>query len=108
MKKDRTGERKLMNNGQWAEIIEYNDYHNIVIQFEDGTIVNKSSYLRFTEGKIENPNDMVYGKIGEERIMNNGLKAKIIEMLIELAQEMSVDEFSKLCESIKKIAHENE
>lgn len=36
------------------------------------------------------------------------LKAKIIEMLIELAQEMSVDEFSKLCESIKKIAHENE
>lgn len=80
MKKDRTGERKLMNNGQWAEIIEYNDYHNIVIQFEDGTIVNKSSYLRFTEGKIENPNDMVYGKIGEERIMNNGLKAKIIEV----------------------------
>ena len=36
------------------------------------------------------------------------MKAKIIEMLTELSEEMSVEDFEKLCKQIEQLAHETE
>lgn len=66
----------IMNNGQKAKIIKYNDSLNIVIQFEDGTTVN-TKYDHFKSGGVSNPS-FKKNRLGEINKMNNGLKAKII------------------------------
>ena len=36
------------------------------------------------------------------------MKAKIIEMLTELSEEMLTEDFEKLCKQIEQLAHETE
>ena len=36
------------------------------------------------------------------------MKVKIIEMLTELSEEMSTEDFEKLCKQIEQLAHETE
>lgn len=72
----RLGEINIMNNGQKAKIIKYNDSLNIVIQFEDGTIV-KTRYDHFKCGGVSNPSSRKV-RVGEINKMNNGLNATII------------------------------
>ena len=87
---NRTGERQMMNCGLWAEIIKYNNSHDITVQFDDGTIVEHKLYRSFQYGAIGHPNILhqSYAKrkapdktkhIGERRIMNCGEEAEIIE-----------------------------
>ena len=83
----RTGETKLMNNGQTATIIEYNNATNITVKFSDGTIVKNRRYLSFKRGNIKNPNlksaqSKSSKRIGLTKKMNCGLKATIIEYKI--------------------------
>jgi hypothetical protein len=56
-KKDsRKGESTIAANGQKMTIIEYYNYSNIDIQFEDGTIRKGISYQNFCKGNVQNPN----------------------------------------------------
>jgi hypothetical protein len=55
-KKSRVGEKRLANNGQTMEIIEYNKSTDITVQFEDGTVVPNRNYQAFITGFIRNPN----------------------------------------------------
>lgn len=48
---NKVGEINRMNNGQLAEIIEYENKNNITIKFEDGYIKN-SNYGNFKTGAI--------------------------------------------------------
>lgn len=70
---DRTGERRQMNNGMWAEIVQYTSSKNIIVKFEDGAEV-KAQYYTFKNGKVANYKT----RIGEKRKMNNGMMAEIV------------------------------
>jgi hypothetical protein len=60
--KDRTGEINYNSNGSEMTIIEYNNYHDIIVEFEGGYKTN-SGYAQFKNGKISNPYDKTfYGK----------------------------------------------
>ena len=80
----RVGERRIMNCGMEAEIIEYKSCSNITVKFSDTTVVCHKSYEKFIRGRIKNPNiDTLTAKnaanrIGECRIMTCGMKAEII------------------------------
>lgn len=55
-KTDRTGERRKMNCGMCAEIIEYKHCRDITIKFDDGTILEHKRYEFFVKGELENHN----------------------------------------------------
>lgn len=71
------GERNLMNCGMEAEIITYRNASDIDIKFDDGTIREHVSYYGFNKGQIMNNN--YNPRIGETKLMKNGLMAEIIE-----------------------------
>lgn len=74
----RIGESVMQKCGQKATIVEYKDYHNIAICFEDGTVVQGRSYKVFLKGEIYNP--CLYGeRIGESRMQRCGQMATIVE-----------------------------
>ena len=82
LKIDRTGETKIMNCGFNATIIEYINGDNITVQFEDGVVIKNREYKEFKHGAIKHPSLSKYFsnlRVGEERMMNCGLKAKIIQ-----------------------------
>ena len=70
------GETRMMNCGIKATIIKYYNYHNIDVQFENGTIVRNKTYDSFKKGKIAKP---ITKHIGETRMMRCGLEATVIE-----------------------------
>ena len=78
------GETMRMNNGMLAKIIVYRHFNDIDVQFENGTIITHKSYGNFKKGTIGNPNYNYYYRndnnfrLGETKIMNNGMIAKII------------------------------
>ncbi len=74
---NRLGERKLMNCGEYATIIEYRGTKDIDIMFEDGTIREKVRYTNFCLGCILK-NGNFKNRIGERRRMNCGVYATII------------------------------
>ena len=51
---NKIGQKRLMNNGQLAEIINYRNCNDIDIKFEDGVIRKGVRYDKFIEGKIKN------------------------------------------------------
>lgn len=71
---DRTGERRQMNNGMWAEIVQYTSSKNIIVKFEDGVEV-KTQYYPFKNGEVANYKT----RMGEKRKMNNGMMAEIVQ-----------------------------
>lgn len=77
---DRTGEIRLMVNGQKAKIIAYRTKIDLDVMFEDGTIVKNKKYTNFKRGSIGNPNyhPLVVDKTGTIKMMHCGLNAKII------------------------------
>ena len=54
-KENRLNETRVMNCGQKATIINYRNYHDMDIQFEDGTIVEHCSYGNYKRGGVFNP-----------------------------------------------------
>jgi hypothetical protein len=68
----------MQNCGMECKIIRYATYHDIDVQFTDGTIVTNRSCKNFKAGNIKNPN-IESRHLNETRTMNCGLKATIIE-----------------------------
>ncbi len=90
-KDDRKGETRIANCGMIMKIIEYHNYKDIVVKFQDN-YVKHTSYAQFISGKVKNPNCKVKNKLTEQRnqecrkryegktkIMNNGLSLKVLE-----------------------------
>lgn len=79
------GMTKQMNNGMVAKIIEYIDWYNISVQFEDGTIVVKRTMNGFLNGQIGNPNytvSHVHKKdVGVTKVSKCGFKVKLVEYI---------------------------
>ena len=79
-KKDRTGERKHMSNGQEAIIVRYGGWNDMDIKFlETGTIVH-ATYKSFKAGTVKDPNYNKTAKkhIGEMSLDIEGNPVKII------------------------------
>ena len=81
--KDRTGETNKNINGQLMKIIKYNNYSDIVVEFDDKykTIV-KCQYGMFKNGKLGNPNDnTVYniGRLGQGKYKSKFNKKQTIQ-----------------------------
>ena len=81
--KDRTGEINKNINGQLMKIIKYNNYSDIVVEFDDKykTIV-KCQYGMFKNGKLGNPNDnTVYniGRLGQGKYKSKFNKKQTIQ-----------------------------
>ncbi len=81
--KQRLGDRKLMNCGEFAEIIEYNSYKDIMVQFDTGE-KKRTSYDLFKKGTILKPglSTRMYhlkdDRVGEKVKQECGLVAEII------------------------------
>ena len=87
--KHRLGEKRMMSCGLSAEIIRYGGCFDIDVRFENGFVVKNIRYSRFKTGdvgrsifktgdvgrSIEGVND----RLGEIRMMYNGLRAKIVK-----------------------------
>lgn len=76
---DRTGERKLMNCGLYAEIIEYKSYENIAVKFENGNIRTNINYGAFKKGQVKNKEYDINKKIGDININKQGLTMRVID-----------------------------
>lgn len=84
------GESRMMNCGMAATIVAYRGAKDIDVRFEDGYIAKNKQYIKFTLGKIGNPN--IEGRkahtlshineiVGTTKTMNCGMNATIIEWL---------------------------
>ena len=73
---ERLGQVGYNNKGYKMTIINYVNYDNIDIQFEDGSITYHKGYGSFLNGKIAYPRK---NRIGETNISNQGYKMTIIE-----------------------------
>ena len=80
----RIGEERMMNCGLEAEIIAYRNAGNMDVRLSDGRIVRGCSYNAFKRSAINGlgvRNVSIWTskkRIGEKRVMNNGLEAEII------------------------------
>lgn len=79
--KNRIGEINYSTEKQKMKIIEYKGYHNITIEFEDGTIVRNKEYKEFRNGKIRNPYfkaifNIGYVGEGSYKVKINGIETK--------------------------------
>lgn len=93
IQQQRMGETRIMNCGMTAKIIKYTSYNDIDVQFEDGYIAVCKSYYNFKKGSITNRKQYQQRprqehqqrqrqrqqRLGETRIMNCGMAAKIIK-----------------------------
>ena len=78
--KYRLGEEKINNQGSLMKIVEYNNYDNIIVEFQDNykTIV-KTSYGHFKNGEPTNPYYPIkfgVGCLGKSSAMIDGYKFK--------------------------------
>ena len=77
--KSRLGEVRMMKCGEKAKVIAYRSSMDIDVMFEDGTIIRNRTYGNFVKGAIAKEGRILRNRIGEERIMNCGKKARIID-----------------------------
>lgn len=68
-------EKRVMNNGIMAEVITFRHRNDIDVKFANGVIKEHLSYENFHSGRITDGN---INRLGETRIMKNGLKATIV------------------------------
>lgn len=79
--KSRIGEVVVAHNGQKMTLLSYIDYDNVVVRFEDGTVVTDKGYGDFKKGAILNPNAKTKEAVmhlGEVGVSSKGEKMKII------------------------------
>ena len=73
------GQKALMNCGMEAEVIEDNGYNDITVRFTDGYVTHKRARHDFKTGRINNPNVKKGSLLGKNKLMKNGMHAKVIE-----------------------------
>ena len=79
--KERFGETKVMKCGMKATVMAYRNPTDIDVQFENGAIREHCAYSNFTQGTIRESmreTNKADERIGEKKIMKNGLEATII------------------------------
>ena len=86
----RLGEKNIMNNGLEAEVIEYESDANMTVRFENGVIRKNIIWSNFVRGTVSDTCDA--DRLGEETVLNNGLKAKIIAYRTSLDIDIKMED----------------
>lgn len=73
---DRKGETTINNRGEKITIIEYRNYDDLDVQFEDGSIVEYRTYQSFIKGNIKRETSIIHK--GETAVALNGQTMAII------------------------------
>ena len=73
---DRKGETTINNRGEKITIIEYRNYDDLDVMFEDGSIVKHRTYQSFINGNIKRDTKIIHK--GETSIALNGQVMTII------------------------------
>lgn len=77
-KKKRLFQKRMMNNGHEATVIEYEGWDKLVIEFDNGEKVYGRSWSNFEAGRIGLPSSYVKNCIGERKLQKRGMFAEII------------------------------
>lgn len=72
------GQKAMMKCGMEAEVVEDNGYLDITVKFTDGYI-KRTRRQSFKKRVIANPNVRRGSLLGQEKVMNNKMRAKVIE-----------------------------
>ena len=75
------GEKRKSNQGESMTVIGFRNHKSIEIQFEDGTIVKNKTYSAFKRGEIGNPNHYRNERIGQTKLMTNGMLCTISDYI---------------------------
>lgn len=75
--RDNVGDTRINKDGELIELIRYKNNYDVDIKFEDGYIWKNTEIRNFHNG-VHNPNKKI-NRVGEHKLMNCGLEAKIIE-----------------------------
>jgi len=79
--KDRTGETRIMNNGEKATIVKYNSSDDIIVRSDKG-VETKTQYAAFERGYVLFPgtkSSMLKNRVGEVSRQKSGLTATVIK-----------------------------
>lgn len=80
-KTDRTGEKRIMNNGMEAVVIAYYSFANMTVLFSDGTQREHICWRDFNNGRVAHisdlPSEQAKARVGQKHIMKNGMEATI-------------------------------
>lgn len=77
-KNKRLFQKRIMNNGHEATVIEYDGWDKLVIEFDNGEKVYNRNWWSFENGKIGLPSSYVKNCIGERKLQKRGMFAEII------------------------------
>ena len=72
------GQKAIMKCGMEAEVVEDNGSRDITVRFTDG-YTKRTSRQSFARREIGNPNVRRGSLLGQEKVMNNKMRAKVIE-----------------------------
>lgn len=75
----KVGEQCRNNKGYLMTLIRYNNYYDIDVQFEDGTIVYNRQYNEFKYGSLRHPNQSKIVIEGQSFDTKPGLRATVIK-----------------------------
>ena len=91
------GESKLMNCGEIACIVKYNNCNDILVKFNNYDELIRARYDNFKKGFIKNrfsPTIYGFGIIGSEEMMNDGKKLKSYNHWSYMIRRCYSDEFN--------------
>lgn len=106
--KDRTGEEFVSNQGYKIKIVEYYNYENMVVEFENG-YKTKSAYDSFKNGTIKNPyHPTVFGVgylgVGEYKPNKNNQKNPVYNTWKDMLQRCCDEKFKKKHNTYKEVS----
>lgn len=95
MKTDRTGERRQMNNGKYATLIEYKDSRHCLLKFDNG-YTTWCKYGNFVDGNVKWHESFIgnkfYNKFGEQCVVNDQTGRKLTVKNTVTKQTFIIDE----------------
>ena len=94
---NRIGEKHKANNGQMMTIVDYRNYNDVDVEFEDNTIVQHRSYHNIKAGRVRNPNLLKTERLGERQMANNGQMMTIIAFRSNNDIDVEFDDVTIVC-----------
>lgn len=98
MKEDKIGKEFITNQGCKITLIEYVNWHNCTIEFENGVRLNGISLSNINKGEVKNPyfpynSGVGYLGVGEHRGRNSKMYARWSGMLSRCYDENSLEKY---------------
>lgn len=77
-RKQRLYQKRIMNNGHEATVVEYEAWNRLVIEFDNGEKVYNKTWWDFENGSIGLPSSYIKNCIGERILQKRGMYATLV------------------------------